>query len=210
MPTSTEHAGLGRAALVTLARSAVGMAALLYAYFRLPLHLDRAGALDGMLALAGVAVFAAVFVRQVRRIRAAAYPMLRAVEALVMVATLFVVVVASIHVAVASQDPQAYSEPLTRLDGIYFTVTVLATVGFGDITPVSEQARAFTTIPRASGATPPAPSTGRVHRPRCSTTPRHRSTGGSPAASSTPAPTRWTGTSPRVAGSSSRWCTTAP
>jgi voltage-gated potassium channel len=98
-----------------------------------------------------VAVFAAVFVRQVRRIRAAAYPMLRAVEALVMVATLFVVVVASIHVAVASQDPQAYSEPLTRLDGIYFTVTVLATVGFGDITPVSEQARAFTTIQMVMG-----------------------------------------------------------
>jgi voltage-gated potassium channel len=151
MPTATDHSGLGRAALVTLARSAVGMAALLYAYFHLPLHLDREGALDGVLALAGVAVFCAVFVRQVRRIRAAAYPMLQAVEALVMVATLFVVVVAWVHVALASQDPQAYSEVMTRLDGIYFTVTVLATVGFGDITPVSEQARAFTTIQMVMG-----------------------------------------------------------
>jgi voltage-gated potassium channel len=151
MPTSTEHPGVGRAALVTLARSAVGMAALLYAYYHLPLHLDREGALDGLLALVAVAVFVAVFVRQVRRIRAAAYPMLQAVEALVMVATLFVVVVASVHVALASQDPQAYSEPLTRLDGIYFTVTVLATVGFGDITPVSEQARVFTTIQMVLG-----------------------------------------------------------
>jgi Ion channel len=151
MRTPTDHAGRRRAALLTVVRSAVGMVALLFAYFHLPLRLDRAGVLDGVLALLGVAVFVAVFVRQVRRIRVAAYPMLRAVEALVMVATLFVVVVASVHIALATQDPQAYSEALTRLDGIYFTVTVLATVGFGDITPVSEAARSFTTIQMVLG-----------------------------------------------------------
>jgi voltage-gated potassium channel len=32
-------------------------------------------------------------------------------------------------------------EALTRTDALYFTVTVFATVGFGDITPASQAAR---------------------------------------------------------------------
>jgi hypothetical protein len=39
-----------------------------------------------------------------------------------------------------------FSEPLTRLDAMYFTVTVFATVGFGDITAVSAGARAIATV----------------------------------------------------------------
>jgi voltage-gated potassium channel len=39
-----------------------------------------------------------------------------------------------------------FSEPLSRLDSAYFTVTVFATVGFGDITPVTQAARATTTL----------------------------------------------------------------
>ena len=34
-----------------------------------------------------------------------------------------------------SARPGSYSEALSRLDALYFTVTTLATVGFGDITP---------------------------------------------------------------------------
>ena len=34
-----------------------------------------------------------------------------------------------------------FSQPLTRTDALYFTVTVFSTVGFGDITPKSEAAR---------------------------------------------------------------------
>jgi hypothetical protein len=48
-------------------------------------------------------------------------------------------------------DPQQFSEPLTRLDAAYFTVTVFATVGFGDITAVSETARAVVTVQMLGG-----------------------------------------------------------
>jgi voltage-gated potassium channel len=39
----------------------------------------------------------------------------------------------------------AFSEPLTRTDALYFTVTVFATVGFGDITAKAEFARVVVT-----------------------------------------------------------------
>ena len=35
----------------------------------------------------------------------------------------------------------AFTQPLTRTDALYFTVTVFSTVGFGDIAPKSEAAR---------------------------------------------------------------------
>ena len=46
----------------------------------------------------------------------------------------------------AAARPGSFSEPLTHTDGLYFTVTVFATVGFGDIAPVSEPARVVVTI----------------------------------------------------------------
>ena len=38
-----------------------------------------------------------------------------------------------------------FSEPLTRTDALYFTVTVFSTVGFGDITAKTEAARLVVT-----------------------------------------------------------------
>lgn len=145
------HSESVRAGLFTVGRALVAVTVLLYAYFTLPLTLDggRVGELlTGVLCLA---VFLAIFVRQVRRIRVARYPMLRAVEALVMVAAVFVVAVAAMHVGMSSGDPSAYSEPLSRMDGLYFVVTVLATVGFGDITPETDQAKAVTTLQMVAG-----------------------------------------------------------
>ena len=151
MPTPADRSVMARAIAATVARSSVAMTTLLFAYFMLPMNGDRSSLTKGAVALVATTVFLVVFVRQVRRITQARYPVLRAVEALVTVATLFVVVVASVHVALATQNPSAYSEALTRMDGLYFTVTVLATVGFGDITPVSETARIVTTVQMVLG-----------------------------------------------------------
>ena len=38
-----------------------------------------------------------------------------------------------------------FGERLTHTDGLYFTVTVLSTVGFGDITPKTQAARLVVT-----------------------------------------------------------------
>jgi len=88
-------------------------------------------------------VFVAVTVRDILRSQ---HPRLRAIRALVVGVPLLVVVFAAAYCTVAASEPGAFSEPLNRTDGLYFTVTVFATVGFGDITPVTQLARVLVTI----------------------------------------------------------------
>jgi voltage-gated potassium channel len=45
----------------------------------------------------------------------------------------------------ASMSADSFSEPLTRTDALYFTITVFSTVGFGDITAKTEPARLVVT-----------------------------------------------------------------
>jgi hypothetical protein len=83
---------------------------------------------------------------QVRGILRAPHPALRAVEGIALSIPLFLLLFATTYVQLSGTDPGAFSEPVSRIDGIYFVVTVFATVGFGDIAPVSEVARVLTTV----------------------------------------------------------------
>ena len=143
----TEHTDADRRELVmTIVRVLIAMVALLVAYFAFPLS-DRDNPGIGLVAVvAALTIFGVVFWRQLRRIRSAEHPILRAAEAVVLVALVFVILMASIATAFSESDSSSYSESLSRLDALYFTITTLATVGFGDITPTAPQTRAFTTI----------------------------------------------------------------
>ena len=54
---------------------------------------------------------------------------------------LLVLSFAATYVGLAQADQASFNEAVNQVDGVYFAVTVLATVGFGDITPTSETAR---------------------------------------------------------------------
>ena len=56
------------------------------------------------------------------------------------------VVFASTYWIVAQEQSGAFSEPLNRTDALYFTITTFSTVGFGDITPVTQLARILVTV----------------------------------------------------------------
>ena len=118
---------------------------LLVAYYLLPL--DRP--LDGssvVVLVVGLAVFGVVLGWQVRSIVGSKTPRLRAIEVLITALPLFLLVFAAVYYTMAHGSPSSFSEPLTRTDALYLTVTIFSTVGFGDITPTVESARIIVMI----------------------------------------------------------------
>lgn len=94
----------------------------------------------------GLGLFGWLVAWQVGAITRAEYPRLRAMEALATALPLFLVLFAGTYFMLAEAEPQTFSEPLNRTDALYYTVTVFATVGFGDIAPATELGRALTTV----------------------------------------------------------------
>jgi hypothetical protein len=126
-------------------RTLLATTGVLVVYFLLPL--DRSFSSRALVGLVlGLIALGLLITWQVRQILRARTPALRAVEALALSLPLFLVLFAAVYVVLSDSDPAAFSEPLDRTDGLYFVVTVFATVGFGDIAPVSEVARALATV----------------------------------------------------------------
>ncbi|VTR75746.1 potassium channel family protein [Cellulomonas hominis] len=132
-----------------VARTAATTLLLLLVYVARPV--DRPTAAVLTLLVVGLVVLVAVLVWQVRTVIRSPYPMLRAVEAFVVAAVLFVTVFATGYAALSEAAPASFTEPLDKLGALYFTMTVLATVGFGDIAPVSGAARVVTTVQMVCG-----------------------------------------------------------
>ena len=76
----------------------------------------------------------------------ARHPGIRAIQALATIAPLFLLLFAATYFLMARTEAGSFGDAaLTRTDALYFTVTVFATVGFGDITPASQAARLMVT-----------------------------------------------------------------
>ena len=54
-------------------------------------------------------------------------------------------VFAATYFIMSKDNPETFTETLSRSDAIYLTVTLFSTVGFGDITPQVEAARLLVT-----------------------------------------------------------------
>jgi len=125
-------------------RSLLATAVLVVLYFVLPL--DHVKNVPVTLTV-GLIILAAVTVGQLQVIKRATFPALRAIEALATTLPLFLLLFASAYVILAGASPDNFStHSLTRTNALYFTVTVFTTVGFGDITAVSQSARLVVTV----------------------------------------------------------------
>jgi voltage-gated potassium channel len=134
-----------RQLLIGLARTLATSTGLLLLYFLLPL--DRAFSAGTLAVLAaGFVAIGLLVTWQVRAILRAAHPALQAVEAIALSLPLFLLLFAATYVVLSASDPAAFTEPLSRVDGLYFVVTAFSTVGFGDISPVSGVARVLVTV----------------------------------------------------------------
>ncbi len=129
-------ASIARIAAITLGYS------LVYAFapMRDPVH-------DGIpLLLGGLVALFALVVWHVRATSRARFPAVRAIEALATSVPFLLLTFSGAYYMMEHSSPAAFAVVLTRLDALYFSVTVFATVGFGDITAHSELARAVVTV----------------------------------------------------------------
>ena len=132
----------GRRVLVrALLRSLASAAVLVGFYYAAPL--DRLGQVPVIVSFSfGLLVFALGVAWQLWAVAHATYPGLRAVEGLGFIVPFFLVLYSVAYAVLAHDDPTNFSPgTLTRTDTMYFTITVFATVGFGDITATSQAAR---------------------------------------------------------------------
>jgi Ion channel len=127
-----------------LLRALASSAVLVTVYYLLPLNGSSRWLAIAMLVI-GLVLLAGLIAAQVRSIAASPYPRLRAVEALATSVPLFLLLFASAYVVMATITAASFSQPMTRSNALYFTVTVFATVGFGDITAKTEAARLLVT-----------------------------------------------------------------
>lgn len=129
--------GLTRALILTVAVVAV--------YFLTPatgVVLPLSAAL-----VVGPLVWLGVTIWQIRAIITSPQPLLRSIESLAIIVALYLVLFAATYWLIARADPTSFSvDALTRLDALYFTATIFSSVGFGDITPVSQSVRALVTV----------------------------------------------------------------
>src|SRR5262245_1332823 len=127
-----------------LLRAGGSSAVLLAVYYLLPLdHSARWAAI--IFLVIGLVVLLGLLPSQVRAISTSRFPGLRALEALAVTVPLFLLLFASTYVVMATISAGSFSQPMNHTNALYFTVTVFATVGFGDITATTAAARLVVT-----------------------------------------------------------------
>ncbi|WKV72902.1 potassium channel family protein [Streptomyces sp. PCS3-D2] len=94
----------------------------------------------------GLLAFTLLTVWQVSAITRSEYPRLSALEAMATAVPLFLVIFAATYFMLSENVPASFTEPLNRTDALYFTVTVFATVGFGDIVATTGTGRVLVTV----------------------------------------------------------------
>ena len=128
-----------------LLRITVIVALLVTCYFIAPL--DRPATSSGIAFLVvGLVVVAGLIWWELRSIERAKHPGVRGASTLALVGAFFLLVFAVTYFLMSRGNPGAFNESLSRADSLYFTVTVFATVGFGDLVPLTQTARIVVTV----------------------------------------------------------------
>ncbi|MFD4181711.1 potassium channel family protein [Rhodococcus sp. NPDC058514] len=126
-------------------RPAASAVALVVAYFVIPMQdLDSASAIGGL--VLGLVAVGALFAWQIWKIARAEYPGLQAIEGLALMLPGYLLAFATLYHLMSLSGVENFSEPLSKVDSLYFTLVCFSTVGFGDITATTEVARAIVAV----------------------------------------------------------------
>ncbi len=129
-------------------RPLVGVMAPVVAYFAVPLDENPSAVATGVAVLvtfAGVGALAWAIIGQIRHYLGGE-GQLASMKTLAQLVVLVVVVFAMGYVLLDRADPTQIDELDTRVDALYFTLSTLATVGFGDISADGQIARTLVAV----------------------------------------------------------------
>jgi hypothetical protein len=119
----------------TVLHVVVAWAIVLGLYSALPL---AGGTSAAVRVTVGFVLVAVLIVWELLSVLRAGIPALRALEALGTIVAVFLATFAATYLAMSHADPSRFSTPLDHVGALYFATTVLATVGFGDISAVGD------------------------------------------------------------------------
>ena len=135
--------------LVTLAHTTVVLGLLTVGYYLLPLRAPwgdavSAGRLAGsLLAWAALVVLLRV---ESRRSRVRQEPQYHRVQQLLTALYVLVLGFAVLYIVTATVAPEQFAGLANRTDALYFSVTIMGTVGFGDVHAAGQLARALVCV----------------------------------------------------------------
>jgi voltage-gated potassium channel len=131
---------------VYAALRAAGTAVIVIAlYFLLPLS-ERSNVRTVTELIGAIVLLAAIVAWQVRAILRSDHPTAVAIEALAVAVPLYMTLFAAAYFLLAKGSSAEFGQHLSRTTALYFSVTVFATVGFGDITAKTDVARLLVTV----------------------------------------------------------------
>ncbi|MEV6839644.1 potassium channel family protein [Streptomyces sp. NPDC051133] len=139
-----------RATALSIARTLGTAIGLVTAYYLLPLN-RPATVGTSLILLGGLLAVVLVFAWEAWTIMRSPHPRLKAVEAVAITVCAYLVLFASTYYLIERALPGSFSEHMTRTDALYFTVTTFSTVGFGDITALSQAGRIVVTLQMVGG-----------------------------------------------------------
>jgi hypothetical protein len=124
----------------TAIRIVIVVALMFVAYGIAPLDYRRDGE-TAIRLLGTVGVIVVVVAWQLWAIHVARFPALRAIEGFALIVPLLLLGFAATYVRMSAANPDAFSQPVDQVGAVYFSMTIMATVGFGDIAATTDAAR---------------------------------------------------------------------
>ena len=138
----------GRWVAAAILRPLFAAAVLLIGYFLLPInhesHWNVVGLIIGGLMLAGFCGW------EIWQFRHTEHPVLVSLELFTALVGFYVVSFSTVYFLFSDYDRGSFTESLTRVDALYFCLTVFTTTGFGDIAAASQPARIAVSVQMAS------------------------------------------------------------
>lgn len=144
-PGPAEARANRRAVLLSAADTVV----IVTAYYLLPVFADAGGDWAWLRTLGfgtGLVALGALFTRQVQTFGRDGDSRRRNGQLLLVGVVLTAVLFALCYYSIARSSPGSFAGLGTKTDGLYFSLTVLVTVGFGDVHAVSQVARAVVCV----------------------------------------------------------------